>query len=356
MNLTEVINSLTEERGLDVKTLEGIICEGVLSAYEKKLPGVELRATFDRSSGEVVVSARRIVVATVEQPELEIALDKARRLSPGISLGAELWVPLEAKIGRIEILKARQVIASRIKEIEIQEVYEAFKDRVGTIVHGNVYKVEGAGTLIKIQDTIAFLPNSLSIPGEKLLAGHTVKALLKDVLADPKGKNQLVLDRASEQFVKELFALEIPEIFERTVEIKKMARIPGYKTKLIVTSNDPNIDPVGTCVGVGGSRIKPILKELATEKVDVMANNPITEELVKSALKPAKINRVELTAAGDVLVWVDEDQRSLVVGRGGQNITLAARLLGMNIQLVNKVEESEASSFLADAAEQQADE
>lgn len=338
MNLSEVIRSLSEERGLDPRVIEGIICDGVLSAYEKMMPNVELRASFDRASGEVVIAVKRLAVTQVINAEREIALEKARRLVSGASEGDEVWVPIDAKVGRIEILKARQVIASKIKEVEVREVYEAFKGRVNTIVHGVVYKSESSGTLIKIQDTLAFLPNSLSIPGEKLVVGHTIKALLKEVLEDPRGKNQLVLDRASEQFVCELFALEIPEVFERTIEIKKIVRSAGYKSKLLMVSHDLNVDPVGTCVGVGGSRIKPILKELAGEKIDVLAYGPALEDMVKSALKPAKIGRVEITGAGAARIWVDEDQRSLVVGRSGQNIMLASRLLDIDIILVGKNE------------------
>lgn len=338
MNLSEVIRSLSEERGLDPRVIEGIICDGVLSAYEKRLPGVELRASFDRASGEVVIAVKRHAVTHVVDLEREILIEKARRLVPGAVVGDEVWVPVDAKIGRIEILKARQVIASKIKEVEVREIYEAFKGRVNTIVHGVVYKSESSGTLIKIQDTLAFLPNSLSIPGEKLVVGHTIKALLKEVLEDPRGKNQLVLDRASEQFVCELFALEIPEVFERTIEIKKIVRSPGYKSKLLVVSHDLNVDPVGTCVGVGGSRIKPIIKELAGEKIDILAYSPVSEDMVKAALKPAKIGRVEIVKAGVAKIWVDEDQRSLVVGRSGQNIMLASRLLNIDIILVGKNE------------------
>lgn len=338
MNLSEVIRSLSEERGLDPRVIEGIICDGVLSAYEKRLPGVELRASFDRASGEVVIAVKRHAVTHVVDLEREILIEKARRLVPGAVVGDEVWVPVDAKIGRIEILKARQVIASKIKEVEVREIYEAFKGRVNTVVHGVVYKSESSGTLIKIQDTLAFLPNSLSIPGEKLVVGHTIKALLKEVLEDPRGKNQLVLDRASEQFVCELFALEIPEVFERTIEIKKIVRSPGYKSKLLVVSHDLNVDPVGTCVGVGGSRIKPIIKELAGEKIDILAYSPVSEDMVKAALKPAKIGRVEIVKAGVAKIWVDEDQRSLVVGRSGQNIMLASRLLNVDIILVGKNE------------------
>jgi N utilization substance protein A len=155
----------------------------------------------------------------------------------------------------------------------------------------------------------------------------------------------LILDRASEGFLQELFELEIPEIFEKLVEIKKIVRIAGYKSKVIVTSHDSNIDPVGTCVGVGGSRIKPILKELGGEKIDIIGWSESLETLVKNALKPAQVNRVELSDDNRVArVWLDDDQRSLAIGRMGQNIALATRLTGVDIQLMGAAGQTDTST------------
>jgi len=230
-------------------------------------------------------------------------------------------------------LKAKQVIASKIKNIEASAIYNAFRDKEGTIVHGTVHKIERAGASIKLQDHLAFLPKSLSILGEKLNPGYSIKALLKEVLAEPRNENQLILDRASSEFLKKLFELEIPEVFEKVVEIRKVVRSPGYKSKVMVASSDPNIDPVGTCIGVGGSRIKPILKEIDGEKIDVISSNAAQEELVKSALKPAEIRKVEVEN-GRAKVWLDDDQRSLAIGKMGQNISLASRLVGLDIELM----------------------
>ena len=173
--------------------------------------------------------------------------------------------------------------------------------------------------------------------GDKCVVGYPIRALLAEVLEEPRNDYQLILDRSSEQFLQRLFELEIPEIYEKLVEIKKIVRSPGYKTKMIVVSNDPNIDPVGTCVGVGGSRIKPILKELGVEKIDVIPWFESKEMLVKQALKPAQIDRVELLDGDNAAkVWLDEDQRALAIGKMGQNISLASRLTGMDLQLVQK--------------------
>jgi N utilization substance protein A len=248
-------------------------------------------------------------------------------------------LPFEGKIGRIEILRAKQIIASRIRAIESEAVYNEFKPKEGTLIHGVIHKIERSGISIKVQDTLAFLPKSLTIPTDKFIVGYPIRALLKEVLPEPRNENQLILDRASEMFLVKLFELEIPEVFEKLVEIKKAVRAPGYKSKVVVISNDPNIDPVGTCVGVGGVRIKPILKELEGEKIDVIAWVDSIEGMIKSSLKPAVVNRVEVVDDHNANIWLDEDQRSLAIGKMGQNISLASRLVDMNLHIVQNNKE-----------------
>jgi N utilization substance protein A len=334
MKLFDVIEELVEERGLDREVLSSIICEGMLAAYQKRYPDLlNLRVEYDKKSDEIVVEIQKTVVSTVQDEDKEISLKKARFIDKDIELDAVLWLPFEGKIGRIEILRAKQIIAGKIRKIEATAIYNEFKSKEGTIVHGIIHKCERGGAVVKLGDNMAFLPKSLSIVGDKCTVGFPIRALLKEVLPEPRNENQLILDRASELFLQRLFELEIPEIFEKLVEIKKIVRIPGYKAKMAVISNDSNIDPVGTCVGVGGSRIKPILKELGTEKIDVIVWSDNLETLVKDALKPAEINRVEMDD-NVAQVWLDEDQRSLAIGKMGQNIALASRLTGVNIQLV----------------------
>ncbi len=335
MKLADVIDELIEERGLDKTVLTSIVCEGMLAAYNRKYPELMLKAECDKKTGELVVLVEKEVASVVDDEDVQISLKKARFIDKNAEIGSKMWVPFEDGIGRIEILRARQVIASKIRKVEADSVYNQFKDREGEIVLGVVHKCERSGAVIKIDDTLAFLPKSLSIPGEKCVAGFSVRALLKEVLPEPRGDNQLILDRSSTQFLIKLFELEIPEVFEKLVEIKKAVRSAGYKSKVVVVSNDNNIDPVGTCVGVGGSRIKPILKELGTEKIDIIPWSESEEIFVKNALKPAVIDRVQID--GDIArVWLDESQRSLAIGKMGQNIALASKLVGINIQLMQQ--------------------
>jgi N utilization substance protein A len=265
---------------------------------------------------------------------LQIGLRKARSIDKKSKLGDKIFLPFEGIVGRIDILRAKQVIASQIRKMETDTIYREFKDKEGSIVYGVIHKCEHGGIVIKLRDTLAFLPKSLSIPGDKCTVGFPIRALLKEVLAEPRHENQLILDRASDLFLAKLFELEIPEVFERLVEIKKIVRIPGYKSKVAVISHDENIDPVGTCVGVGGARIKPILKEISGEKIDVIPWSQSLEELIINALKPARVNSVELVDSHTANVSVDEDQRSLAIGKMGQNIALASKLTGVDINLM----------------------
>lgn len=354
VKLSHVIEELVEERGLDRNVLSSIVCEGMLAAYKKKYPDDPIDVVYNKKADEIEINANKVVVNVVENEDTQISLRKARGISPQATLGATIAVPFEKPIGRIEILKAKQIIAQRIRSTEAAAIYQEFKPKEGTIVYGVIHKCERNGATIKIGDTLAFLPKSLMIPDDKCIVGYSIRALLKEVLAEPRNENQLILDRSSPEFLHRLFELEIPEVFEKLVEIKKIVRSPGYKSKVVVLSHDKNIDPVGTCVGVGGVRIKPILKELGIEKIDIIAMARSLEDLVKDSLKPAVVNRVEIVDEKTAHVWVDEDQRSLAIGKMGQNIALASQLTGLAIHLVkNEKIESEATESQEEQQEEQ---
>jgi len=348
--LSAVLDELVEKRDLDRAVLKGIIEAGIVAAYEKKYPGVALKIECDAATGEISVFIQKTVVSSVKDDEAEISLKKARNLSKKAKLGDELWVPFDGFVGRIEILRARQVIANMIRKVEADAVFNEFKEKEGDVVHGTIHKCGRSGMVVKVEDTLAFLPQQFSIPGDKCVVGFAVRALLKEVLSEPRNDNQLILDRASDLFLRRLFELEIPEIFERLVEIRNVVRTAGYKSKVVVVSNDKNIDAVGTCIGIGGGRIKPILKELGGEKIDVIAWTDSQEKFVRDALKPAQVNRVEI-ANGVATIWVDDDQRSLAIGKMGQNISLASRLTGLDIRLAEQAPTSVVSPLSEESLE-----
>lgn len=341
--LHNVISELVDEKGLKKSDLNDIIKEGILAAYLKKYPEGVFHVDFDKA-GAVVVEVEKTVVNETEDDVTQISIRKARFLQKGVQLGETIRMTFDGTIGRVEILKAKQVIASRIRDVEAANIYKEFIDKQGTIVHGTVHKCENSGTTVMLRDTLAFLPRSLSIPGERHVAGRPIKALLKDVYEDYRPGGQLILDRASGDFLVKLLGLEIPEIYDKLIEIKAIARKAGYKSKIIVASHDVNIDPVGTCVGVGGSRIKPILKELCNEKIDIISWVNSKEELVKNALRPAEINRVEIHDT-EANVWLSEDQRAFAIGKMGQNISLAAELLGLNLHLISSGSSKDSADF-----------
>ena len=348
MKLADVIDELVEERGLEKSSLGAIVCEGMLAAYQRKYPDLILKVEEDPLTGDLVVLVEKTIVATVEDDYSEISLKKARNIDKDATIGGTVWLPFEGLIGRVEVLRARQVIASRIKQVEAKVVYDQFKNKQGQIIIGTVHKIERNGVSVKFGEVYAFLPYSLSIPGEKFAVGYTMRALLKEVLTEPQGDNQLILDRVSVAFLEALFELEIPEVFEKLVEIKKVVRVPGYKSKVAVFSHDRNIDPVGTCVGVGGSRIKPILKELNGETIDVFLWSDSLPLFVKNSLKPAIIDKVEMNSDNTAAqVWLNEDQRSFAIGKGGQNIALASQITGVNIQLIRPEESAQKKENIA---------
>ncbi len=337
MKLTEVIDSLIEERGLNREQVSLIVCEGILVAYQKKYPDITFSISLNKRTGDLEVCSEKTAVAAVDNDDTQITVRKAKSLKPTVQLDDILQVPFEGPIGRIEILAAKNIIANRIRELEQLAVCNEFKDKKGSIVTGIAHKKEHAGLVVKIGEVMALLPVDRSMQAEQFRVGFQIKALLKEVLPIARGDYQLILDRSSAEFVKKLIELEIPEVYEGAVEVKKIVRIAGYKTKAVVASTSKEIDPVGTCVGVGGARIKPILRELGQEKIDLIEWTEDFEKLVAQSLKPAEIDNVQITEDNRAIVWLAQDQRSIAIGKMGQNISLAAKLVGVEIQLQDVV-------------------
>ncbi|QQR53748.1 transcription termination factor NusA [bacterium] len=346
MNLKQVIDQLIDERGLDRPVLETLVRQSMEAAYLKKYPNVTFAIHYDYATGQLLIEALKEVVPVVQDADKQVSLKKARFLFKDTQPGQTIKVPFEGTIGRVEVMHAKQLLAQKIKAIEATAVYNEFKDRRGEIIHGVFHKAQRGGFVVTLDDgTSAFLPSSHMSPLDRAVIGVSVRCLLFEVSADPLNEYQLILDRSSGDFVRKLMELEIPEIFEKIVQIKKIVRIAGYKSKVLVFSQDDNIDSVGTCVGIGGSRIKPILNEISGEKIDIIAESDSLEQFIKDALKPAHIDRVQMIDDQNARVWVDEEQRSYAIGKGGQNIALASRLVGLNIQLNQKDEQRHSASL-----------
>ncbi len=346
MNLGDVIDGVIEEYGLPRDFVTSAVCDSIAAAYSKKYPDVMLEVVLNKKTGQLEVMASKTVVVSVQDDDREVSLRKAKILSPKAVLGELVRVPFEGSIGRVEILNAKQLISGKIRDYELQAVYNDFKEKKGTVLSGIVHKRERSGYVIKFGEVLAFLPRENTIGKEELRGGQPIKILISDVLATvSRDGHQIILDRASADFVRKLIELEIPEVFEGIVEIKKIVRSPGYKTKVLVASSSKDIDPVGTCVGVGGSRVKPILKELGQEKIDFIGWSDSLERLVEQSLKPAEIDKVEAVHDGKVVVWLAQDQRAYAIGKMGQNIALAAKLVGADIQLQDLASDNKIVDF-----------
>ncbi len=335
MDIAAVIQELTQDRGLDREKIIQVICQGILGAYKKKFPNLTLDVVFDAKTNKVEVFALKTVVKKPSDNASEISLKQAEILQKHVEVGDQINVPLNENVGRIDIMAAKQVIADGIRCLEEETIYKEYIEKQGSLITGTIHKRERTGYAVNFGEAIGFIPVSCMIPDETLKIGFTLRALLKEVLPTARGGYQLILDRASSDFVRKLLEAEIPEIFEKIVEIKAIERVPGYKTKIAVVCQGKEVDPVGTCVGVGGSRIKPILKELGgIEKIDLITWSENPEALIRESLKPAQIDKVLIDfEAKSALVWLAEDQRSMAIGRMGQNIALASQLTGFKINL-----------------------
>ncbi len=337
MNLLKVIEDLVYDKGLDKESVLSIVLQGIKAAYAAKYPSLNIsvspKSNLDNDKFFDVFVVKT-VVDDVTNESSEISFKKAKSDFPKAKVGQEVLVPLKDSLGRVDIIVAKDFISDSIKKLEQNSVYEAFKDRVGELVSGTIHKKEAAGYVISLGDVEAFLPNSNVGFLQDGRSSTPIKAAIKEVFSYSNKGYQIVLDRTSAQYIAKIFALEIPEIFEGLVEIVKAERICGYKTKIAVRSRSKNIDPVGSCVGVAGSRIKPILAEMGQERIDLVLWTDDFEMNLKNALKPGEINK--FLASPDkslVEVWVDEDQKSLVIGKSGGNIGLASRLLGASIKI-----------------------
>lgn len=333
-NLYSVIEEFVEEKGISKETIIQGITEALQQLYTSKLPESTIAIEFNKKRGEIIIQKVVTVVAKVEDQHREITLKKALLFNEAAQIGEEIKIPCEVKLNRVDILKIKQIINNKIKAIEIQLISKEFEDKKDTIVTAVVNKIDRYGVSLLVQGYNAFLPKANQIPEEKYHANMNIKVLIKEIAQEPRNLEEIIIvDRASNLFVEKLLELEIPEIFEGIVKIDKVARVPGHKTKVLVHAKDKNLNPVGTCIGVSGARIKPILKEIEPERIDFIHNSENKEQLIIDALKPAKINFVSFQD-NKALVSVDQDERPIAIGKNGKNIHLASEISGFSIELI----------------------
>lgn len=344
--IVESFAQMVREKGIDKDILVGIV-EDIFGMMVRKKYGLTARydVVVNMEKGDIEIYLEKDVVETVEDPAVQIDVKEARRRSgEDLDVGEEYVeiIPLET-FGRRLVVSAKQNLNQRIKEIERESIYNEYSNSIGEIVVGEIYQIrKGKGEILVIHNkNELILPRSEQIYKERYKKGDTIRALVKEVR---KGASNpvVIISRADPQFLMRLFEIEIPEIYDGIIEIKRIAREPGDRAKVAVLSHDDRIDAVGACVGMKGVRIHAIVRELNNENIDVINYTEDTLQFITKALAPAKLKTVEIDAeAKKASVLVAADQVSLAIGKNGQNVRLASKLTGFDIQLIKEGGEEE---------------
>ncbi|RLB13144.1 MAG: transcription termination/antitermination protein NusA [Deltaproteobacteria bacterium] len=337
-DLKRMIDQVSREKGLEQEVLIKALEEAVKTAARKKFGADrDLEVSFNPELGEVEVFEFKEVVEKVTDDRLQVSLEEARKLDPECEIGDSLGMKMETStFGRIAAQSAKQVIMQRLKEAERDIVYDDFKDRKGEIINGIVQRFDKGSIIVNLGRTEAELPPREQIPRESYRQGDRIRAYILDVKQYSRGP-QIILSRTHPNFLSALFENEVPEISEGIVKIMQVAREPGSRSKIAVYSKDPDVDPVGACVGMKGSRVQAVVQELRGEKIDIVTWDPDPAKFICNALAPAEIIRVIVDEENHSMeVVVPDDQLSLAIGKRGQNVRLASRLTGWGLDVISE--------------------
>ncbi len=340
INLKQLIlavHTIAEEKNLPEETVLSVIEQAIAAAWRRDNGDreQEVRSELNINKGTAKVFVIREVVEEVSSPVTEISLEDAKKSKKDIEIGDTVEEEFEVtSFGRVAAQTAKQVVIQRLREAEREAVLEEFEDKIGTVVNGTVQRVEPKVVRVDIGKTTGIIPQSEQVQGEFYAIGSRIKVLIKDIERDNRGP-QLILSRSSEKFIDYLFRQEVPEIETGAVEIKAIAREAGRRTKIAVSSTVPGVDPVGTFVGGHGTRVQSVMNEVGDqEKIDIIAFDGDINQFIKNSLSPAEIVNVELDDKNKkAIVFVNEDQQSVAIGRAGQNVRLASRLTGYEIDI-----------------------
>lgn len=347
VNLKQAIEQIVKEKGIDRQVVIEAMEQAVLSAANKKYRNTRnLEAHYNPETGEVELFEYVVVVDEVHDSYTEISLEEARELDPECEIGDELGEKIDSgDFGRIAAQTAKQVIIQKVREAERETVYNEYKDRQWEIVTGQVRRFERGDLLIDLGRAEAILPAKEQMPREVYRPGDRIRAIITEVGMTTKGP-QIVLSRTHAQMLAKLFEAEVPEISEGIVEIVNVVRDPGSRAKIAVASHDRDVDPVGACVGMRGSRVQNVVSELRGEKIDIIPWSADMARFVCNALSPAQVSKVFMDEEQRTLeVIVPDDQLSLAIGKRGQNVSLAARLTGCRIDIKSESKDSEADGL-----------
>ncbi len=335
-DFVDALKSLADEKKLERSDLLRSFEEALEQAYERNVePGKTIEVSIDPESGELEVLVVRKVVEEITEPEKEILLSEALELDDTIEVGMEMEFPVDPeKFTRIAVQTTKQVITQKIREAERSVVFEEYKDRAGEVLTGTITRTDNKrNVFVDLGRGEAIMPQKEQIPGERTMVGMRVKVYVMNVEQGSRGPSILV-SRAAPELLQYLMKQEVPEVNDGTVELKAVAREAGQRSKVAVTSSNPNVDPIGACIGHRGARIQAITGELQRERVDIIMWDPNPREFIRNALSPAKVGNIEVNLdSKEAKILVTNDQLSLAIGKGGQNVRLAAKLTGFKIDL-----------------------
>ena len=335
LDIGQIINQLGKEKGIDRSVIIGAIKDALESAAKKKYGmNKRLEAMYDEDTGDFEVLEFRTVVNEVTDEELEILLPEARELDPEARLNDSIGFRMSTKdLGRIAAQTARQIIMQKVKDAEREVIYNEFITRKGEILNGIVQRYERDTIIVDLGRTEAVMPPSEQIPRERYRQGDRIRAYIKDVSKTTRGP-EILLSRADPRVILKFFEQEVPEVYEGVVSILSVAREPGFRTKIAVKSKERDVDPVGACVGMKGSRVQSVVQELRGERIDIIAWDEDPAKFVCNALQPAEIIRVLVNESEKTMeVIVPEEQLLLAIGKRGQNVKLASKLVGWKIEV-----------------------
>ncbi len=340
-DLYQAIEQIGREKGIDTDTVVAAVEEAYAAASRKYFRTNEmLGSRLNRATGDIEVFARRTVVETIETEDAEISLEDARQIRPDAALGDVIEISKPTpNLGRIAAQAAKQVIYQKVKEAERENIHHEFNDRVGELVNGIVKRFERGELVVDLGKTEAILPRREQSRAEHYNPGDRIRVIIVDVDKTGKGP-QVTVSRTDPRLLVKLFEMEVPEIYDGTVVVMAVAREAGDRAKIAVRSKDRDVDPVGACVGIKGSRVQAVIRELRGEKIDIVQWDDDPRSFVRNALNPAQINRVNVKneALREMEVIVADDQLSLAIGKKGQNVRLGSRLVGWNIEIKSEAE------------------
>jgi N utilization substance protein A len=353
----EALGQITREKNVPMELVLETLEAGLKSAAKKKFGTSDhIKVDIDQTTGVIAISALRKVVDEVEDAVLEISLEDAKQIDPKAKLGEDIEEKLKFQdFGRNAIQAAKQILIQRIREAEREKIFEDYSERIGEIITGSVQQIDRGNIIVNLGRPEGVVPVKEQIRRERYRQGDTIRAYLTDVQKTTKGP-QIILSRTHPGFLEKLFQLEVPEIYEKIVEIKAVAREAGDRSKVAVTSNDARVDPVGACVGLKGIRVQNIVRELSNERIDIVPWSPDPATFVTKAISPAKVSRIEIEEGERrIILVVAEDQLSLAIGRAGQNVRLAAKLTGWKIDILSEEEfkkhQQEKAAMLVDISD-----